>query len=707
MHLYPNDALNNIEFQKIQTLLIDLCQMEASKKLSSRLKASNVRRQVEFWLHQSQEYKIILNSNDYFPAQFTNTLEKELQLLTIENSVLQADEINKIRDLSLDIQDKLHWFKGKEELFPHLYFLLEDTYYEKTIAESIYPIIDQKNQIKDNASKELSLIRAELEQARTQSRKLLDQTIRQYAKSGYLADVTENFLNGRRTIGILAEYKRIAKGIIHGVSESQKTVFIEPENLIPIQNRIYELEIEEEREIYNILRALTAHLAPYHDLISHYYHRTIVFDFIRAKALLALQLNAQLPRISNHPHITLVEAYHPILWLQNQQKKQKTHPTSLHLDRKERILIISGPNAGGKTVTMKTVALLQYMLQCGLLIPCSERSELGIFKQMMVHIGDTQSIENELSTYSAHLNDMKYFLNFATGSTLFFIDELGSGSDPLLGGAFAESMVEYLSRKHALGIITTHYLNLKVMAGKISGIINGAMTFDEKNLQPLYQLVIGKPGSSYTFEIAQRVGLPMDIIQRAKTLAQTEHIELDELLHQSEKRSIDLQKKEAQLQDLIDYHKKQIEVYTDLIDEKKHQQKIAYLRLENKIKQEELDYLKDMERKFKQIINDWKKSDNKKEVIQSAEQILFKRKHITANQKMAQKTDKNFKFVAKQPEIGDLVRNENNHQVGTLIELNEGKAIVRIGKMPFHVQINEWVVVAPKTRKKKSKPQQS
>lgn len=703
MHLYPNDALNNIEFHKIQNILMDLCEMEASKKLSTRLKASNVRKQVEFWLNQSQEYKLILSSNDYLPSQFTDSLEKELKLLTIENSVLQAEEINKIRRLAIDIQDKLHWFKGKEDLYPHLYYLLEETYYEKAIADSIYPIIDQRNQIKDHASKELSHIRAELEQARSQSRKLFDQLVRQYGKSGYLADVTENFLNGRRTIGILAEYKRIAKGIIHGVSESQKTVFIEPEPLIPLQNRIYELEIEEQREVYNILKDLTAFLAPYQDLISHYYHRTIVFDFIKAKAKLAIQLNAQLPRISNHPNITLLEAFHPVLWLQNHKKGQITHPTSLHLDRKERILIISGPNAGGKTVTMKTVALLQYMLQCGLLIPCSERSELGIFKQMMVHIGDTQSIENELSTYSAHLTDMKYFLDFATGSTLFFIDELGSGSDPLLGGAFAEAMVEHLSRKHALGIITTHYLNLKVMAGKVSGIINGAMTFDEKNLQPLYQLVLGKPGSSYTFEIAQRVGLPMDIIQRAKTLAQTEHIELDELLHQSEKRSVDLKKKETHLKELIDYHHQQIETYTELIDQRKHQQKMAYLRLENKIKQEELDYLKDMERKFKQIINDWKKSEDKKEVIHSAEQILFKRKQITANQKIARKTDKNYKFVAKAPEVGDLVRNETNHQVGTLIELKEGKAVVRIGKMPFHVQINEWVVVAPKSRKNKSK----
>ncbi|HZH88185.1 MAG TPA: DNA mismatch repair protein MutS [Chitinophagaceae bacterium] len=701
MHLYPKEALSNIEFHKIQQLLINLCELEASKTLAGKLRASQVKKQVEFWLNQSQEYKSILDSNDFVPWQFIDSLEKELKILSIENSVLQAEEIQKIKKVTIDIRSKLQWFRGKEDLYPHLYHLLKDTTYERNIVDSIHPIIDENNQIKDGASRALASIRTELEQTRTQSRKLFDQIIRQYAKAGYLADITENFLNGRRTIGIQAEYKRIAKGIIHGASESQKTVFIEPERLIPIQNKIYELEIDERREEYKILQDLTSTLAPYGDIIHHYYHRVIVFDFIRAKALLARKLNAQLPHITPHPTITLLDAYHPVLWLQNKQKQQKTVPISLRLDRKERILIISGPNAGGKTVSMKTVALLQYMLQCGLLVPCSDRSEMGIFKQMMVHIGDTQSIENELSTYSAHLTDMKYFLEFATGSTLFFIDELGSGSDPLLGGAFAESMVEHLTRKHALGIITTHYLNLKVMAGKIPGIINGAMTFDEKKLEPLYHLQIGKPGSSYTFEIAQRVGLPKDIIQRAKTLAQSEHIELDALLHQSEKQQLTLEKKQKQLNELIKYHEAQIVEYNELIDKEKHEQQLAYLRLQNKIKKEELDYLKDMERKFKQIINDWKKAENKKEVIEAAEQILFKRKHITANQNMARKADRNYRLVAKSPEVGDLVRNEKNHQVGTLIELDQQKAIVQIGRMPFHVNIKEWVVVARKNRRNK------
>lgn len=703
MQIYPTEAVEKIEFQKILEILKSYCQLEASKKLTDNLRASNNRRQVEFWLNQSHEYKLVLQSSDSIPFNFTDSLEKELKFLEIENSVLEGSEIQKIRRLVLDIRDKINWFKGKEDLYPHLYELLKETIYEKKIVDLIHPIIDELNQVKDTASRELRTIRTDLNHARIESRSIFDRIVKQYAQKGYLADITENFLNGRRTIGILAEYKRIAKGIIHGASETQKTVFIEPDALIPIQNKIYELEIEEHREVQKILRTLTADLAPYIDTIYHYYQRVIVFDFIRAKALLARKLDANLPRISQHPHITLIEAYHPILWLQNKEKKKKTVPLNVHLDRRERILIISGPNAGGKTVSMKTVGLLQYMLQSGLLIPCSDRSELGIFKQMMVHIGDTQSIENELSTYSAHLEDMKQFLNFATGSTLFFIDELGSGSDPLLGGAFAEAMVEHLSRKHALGIITTHYLNLKVMAGKVPGIINGAMTFDEKKLSPLYQLEIGKPGSSYTFEIAERVGLDQEIIQRARTLAQTDHIELDTLLHQSEKQALSLKRKEKQLDDLIKYHQKQIRTYEELIDKEKHEQQLAYLRLQNKIKKEELDYLKDMERKFKQIIQDWKKAENKKEVIQAAENILFKRKHINANERLAKKVDRQYRLIAKKPEVGDLMRHSTNHQVGTLIEIGDQKSIIQIGKMPFSVNLKEWVVVARRPDKRKVK----
>ena len=339
------------------------------------------------------------------------------------------------------------------------------------------------------------------------------------------------------------------------------------------------------------------------------------------------------------------------------------------------------------------------MAQAGLLISADENSETGIFRQLMVHIGDTQSIEHELSTYSAHLQDMKQFMETANGKTLFFIDELGSGSDPDLGGAFAEAIVEELAAKHALGIITTHYLNLKAMAGKVRGIYNGAMAFDEEKLEPLYRLVTGKPGSSYTFAIAKRSGLPDTVIARAKQLTQREHFKLDKMLYQAEQRSATLEEKEKELNKLLKENEQLKKQYTDLTDKEKLRQQRETLRLQNEIKKEELDYLRDTERKFKQIIQDWKKSTNKQEVIDAAETVLFRKKQVNANVVAAKKTDKNYETIGGKPKTGDLLRNKINHQVGTLTELRDKRdkrAIVTIGKMPFTVNIDEWIVVRKK-----------
>jgi DNA mismatch repair protein MutS2 len=351
------------------------------------------------------------------------------------------------------------------------------------------------------------------------------------------------------------------------------------------------------------------------------------------------------------------------------------------------------------------VGLLQLMTQAGLLIPVDENSEVGIFKQLMIQIGDTQSIEHELSTYSAHLRDMKYFMDFASGKTLFFIDELGSGSDPNLGGAFAEAIVEELSHKHSYGIITTHYLNLKVMAGKVPGIINGAMAFDEELLEPLYRLNVGKPGSSYTFAIAQRSGLSPKIIERAKQLTERGHFKLDKILHQTEQQSVRLTGKERDLDNLLKENQRLKEQYEQLTDKERLRQHFATLKLQNQIKKEELEYLRDMERKFKQIIQDWKKAENKQDVIAAAENVLFKKKQIQANVAMAKKADKNYDVLGGEAKVGDMVRNKINHQVGRVEEIRDKRAIVRIGNLPFNIILDEWVVVRhkPKEQTKKKK----
>lgn len=706
MLLYPAHAAEALEFNKVRSLLHKKCRTDAAHEYVDNIRFHTKLEYVERELLHTHEFKSILNSADSFPNDFTDNLQKELKLLSIPRSVLSGNELLKMQKLALNMRDILVWFKKNDNLFDNLRALSEHITYEKQITELINTVIDDLGEVRDNASRELIGIRSELAKIRQHLRKVFEGILRKLNKQGYLADISESFLNGRRTVAVFAEHKRIVKGILHGESDSQRTVFIEPEETIELNNEVAALERAEAREIQRILAEATAKVSLYHPQLETYYHMAGLYDYIRAKAFLAIDMDANMPRLSAHPGTELVNVYHPLLLLHNKAQQKQVVPLNLKLDRHNRILIISGPNAGGKTVSMKTVGLIQLMAQAGLLIPADNRSEIGIFKQLMIHIGDTQSIEHELSTYSAHLQDMKHFMGFANGKTLFFIDELGSGSDPSLGGAFAEAIVEQLSKKHALGIITTHYLNLKVMAGKVNGIINGAMAFDEKKLEPQYQLTVGKPGSSYTFAIAQRSRLPQEVINRAKELTEREHFKLDKVLHRTEQQSVRLKKKEQELDKLIKEHSSAKQRYEEQTDKEKLKQHYNTLKLQNEIKKEELDYLRDMERKFKQIITDWKKAENteeKQEAIQAAEKVLFRKKQIKANAAQAKKASRNFKTVGGQPEIGNYVRHKKNHQVGVLSEIKDKKAIVMIGKMPFTVNLDEWVVVSKKENKKKKK----
>lgn len=700
---YPAQALDQLEFNKIRHLLLQKCRTDIARKSVESLRFHTRIDYVQQALQETLEYKSTLESHDHFPNDFTRNVEKELKYLAISGAILKGEELLAFRNLALNTKDILQWFKNHDQLYPQLQALAADIEYEKEITQVISSVIDDNGHVKDNASRELMNIRMELDKTRQQLRKAFEAILRKLSKQGYLAEISESFLSGRRTVAVFAEHKRIVKGILHGESDSAKTVFIEPEETIELNNEVFALERAEHKEIQRILAQTTAHLSGYQPQLDSYYQLSGLYDFIRAKALLARDLDGNMPRLSPHPGIQLVKAMHPLLYLHNQKAGKTTVPLNITLDRQQRILMISGPNAGGKTVSMKTVGLLQLMLQAGLLVPVDEQSEMGIFKQIFIHIGDTQSIENELSTYSAHLRDMKYFMDFANGKTLFFIDELGSGSDPNLGGAFAEAIVEELADKKALGIITTHYLNLKVMAGKVPGIYNGAMAFDETRLEPLYQLTIGKPGSSYTFAIAQRSGLSKKVIDRARQLTERGHFKLDKMLHQTEQQSVRLGDKEKYLSRLIQQNEELKEQYEYLIDKERLRQHFETLKLQNKIKKEELDYLRDTERKFKQIIHDWKKVENKQEVIDSAEKILFRKKQIQQNEAAAKKADKKFRLSGRDPQEGDLVRHTQNHQVGRLVEIKGKRAVVRIGQMPFNINLEEWVTVEERKEPRKKK----
>ncbi|RYG53965.1 MAG: DNA mismatch repair protein MutS, partial [Chitinophagaceae bacterium] len=441
MQIYPAHAAEALEFNKIRELLKGKCRTDSARERSEALRFHTRLEYVRRELMQTEEFRQTLSGNDYFPNDFTVNLSRELKLLKVPGAVLSGEQLNSVRQLALSVRDMLLWFKRHNELFPNLREVVRDIQYDKAVPSIIESVIDDAGNVRDNASRELLQIRSGLASLRSELRRSFEAILRKLGKQGYLADISEGFLNGRRTVAVAAEYKRVVKGILHGESDTSKTVFIEPEEVIELNNEIFSQERAEGREIHRILAQTTATLSAYQPQLESYFQVVGLFDFIRAKALLASDMNGQMPGLTAHPGCHLVKAYHPLLFLHNKDSGKQTIPTNITLDRQNRVLIISGPNAGGKTVTMKTVGLLQLMVQAGLLVPASSESEFGIFRQLMIHIGDTQSIEHELSTYSAHLRDMKYFMDFANGKTLFFIDELGSGSDPNLGGAFAEAIV--------------------------------------------------------------------------------------------------------------------------------------------------------------------------------------------------------------------------------------------------------------------------
>jgi DNA mismatch repair protein MutS2 len=521
------------------------------------------------------------------------------------------------------------------------------------------------------------------------------------AKAGYVAETEEAFLNGRRVVAIFAENKRQVKGILHGESDTRRTSFIEPEETIGLNNDVFSLEHEENREVLRILRELTGKLSAYSSLLIIYHNILGEYDFISAKAKLAIDMSANLPMLTDRPLVRLEEAYHPLLFLYNKKNQKPTIPAWIELNQEKRILLISGPNAGGKTVTLKTAGLLQLMVQSGMLIPVHPHSELGIFKQLMIHIGDTQSIEFELSTYSSHLIHMKYFMENANGRTLFFIDELGSGSDPNLGGAFAEVILEELIRKHAFGIVTTHYLNLKVMASKTLGIMNAAMAFDEKNLQPLYKLVTGKPGSSYTFSIAERIGLEPNLIQKAKNLVDEDHFRLDKLLNRTEQDLQFIDKEKKELQEIMKENERLKKEMETIMNRERHQQQLELHKHQNKITEDRIAYLKDMERKLKQILFDWRKSEDKNQAMSQMQNLLFRQKEKQVNEKVKKKFEQKYTEVVGEAKTGDKVMMKKNHQVGLLKEIRGKKAIVQIGLLPITVDLTDLTVVRDKPGEEK------
>ena len=701
MKLYPESAYIQLEFDKVRALLVELTRTSYGKQKAETLRIHTKKQFIDQELRQSYQYLQLLVSGQTFQHDQIFNLSKELKLLSIPGAVLTGEVFILFRNLAENIKGIFRWFDDERMYnFNSLFDVIKVTRFEKSITEEINRVIGDDARVVDTASDDLARIRMALYRKRNEQRRSFEKILNKMQKAGYTADIEESFLNGRRVLAVYAEHKRIVKGILHGESDTRRTSFIEPEETIEINNEIFSLENDERDEEYRILKELTARLSVQSPLLKQYMEVLGEFDFIRAKAKLALQMDAHLPQVVDSSGIKLVKAYHPLLLLYNKKLNKPVIPLDLVLDERNRILLISGPNAGGKTVCLKTTGLLQMMVQSGLLVPAHPESSFGIYKQLMIHIGDTQSIEFELSTYSSHLKNMKHFMEDANGRTLFFIDELGSGSDPNLGGAFAEVFLEQLIKRHAFGIVTTHYLNLKVMASKTPGIINGAMAFDEKSLLPMYKLNVGKPGSSYTFAIAERIGLSKDLIDRAKQLVDENHFTLDKLLNRTEQDLRKLENREKELQKLVKENETLKKTLTQQIDRERHAQQVEILKYQNKVTEEKLVYLKDMERKLKQTVNDWRRATTEKDkqmLMKNLHALLFNQKEKQVKEKVKTKLDSKYREIGGEPKLGDLVLMKQNNKVGLLAEIRGKKAIVNLGAMPLQVNFADLTVVVEKT----------
>lgn len=697
MKFFPESAPSQLEFDKIKSLLADRCQSEYAKYKAQHLRIHTKIEFIEPQLKQTHEFKLLLQNNLSFPASDVFNLSKELKLLSIAGAVLKSEDFLRIKKLTENIKQVFRWFdKERTEAYPALHNIVNETYYEKVIIELIDEVLDETGLVKDSASEELTNIRSALYKKRNELRRIFDRIVDRMNKQGYLADIEESFMNGRRVLAVFAEQKRTIKGILHGESDSRRTSFIEPEETTELDKQIFSLENEERKEVYRILQLLTSRLSVYSSLLQTYHDILGEYDLIKAKAKLAIDIGGSYPTLIDKAHLKLIDAYHPLLLLYNKELHKPVIPVGISLDDKNRILVISGPNAGGKTVTLKTVGLLQMMIQSGLLVSCNRDSEFGIFKQLFIHIGDTQSLEFELSTYSSHLRNMKYFMENANGKTLFFIDELGSGSDPNLGGAFAEVIMEELAKKHSFGIVTTHYLNLKVMANKVQGIINGAMAFDEKNLKPLYKLIPGKPGSSYTFSIAQRIGLHPSLINKAKQLVDEDHFSLDKLLNRTEQDLDMMDKERKQLGNLIKDNERLKKEMQTLMDKEQHRQQIELLKHQNKISEERLIYLKDLERRMKALVVEWRKAEDKTPVIKTINSLLFKQKEKQVAEKQQKKIDQKFEEISGEIKVGNKVKMKTNRQIGIVKDIRSKKAIVQVGIVLFTIDLSDLVLVTDK-----------
>ena len=528
-------TLHDLEFEAIKNWLEKFCIGPTALQQVKTLQPKNQFQVLRLELKRLDELRQVRVHGEKFPLLEFEELQQEIKLLGIQRSVISLEGFRRIYQASELVNALVLFFENALFKYPLLKELTNDVYYTKDITNEIDQVFDRNGQIKDDASPELAEIRARIKVLRNQINKNFDKELRRYNKDKVLAETLETFVNERRVLTVLSTFKRKVPGNIHGSSKTGSLTFVEPLVNVPLNNELEYLFDDERKEIHRILQALTALMVQYRPLIDAYQILLTRIDFLNAKCKLALEMEAVLPAIGQHTGLHLKQAYHPLLRRTNQQAGKPTFAQELKLQQKSRMLVISGPNAGGKSITLKTIGLLQLMLQSGLLVPVAPDSQMCFFKQIYSDIGDNQSIENELSTYSYRLQRMKFFLGRSNEQTLLLLDEFGTGSDPELGAALAEVFFEQMYALQTFAVITTHYSNIKLKADELPEATNGCMLFNEKDLSPLYQFSLGQPGSSFTFEVAQLNGISKQLILDAKQRLNQQKVRLDTLLSSLQK----------------------------------------------------------------------------------------------------------------------------------------------------------------------------
>jgi DNA mismatch repair protein MutS2 len=692
---YPANFEEKTGFDRIRGMIRGMCFSTLGEKQLEKIRFSTDRARIALQLEQCEEFRQILLSGEAFPGSDYYDPEAIFRHLRLQDTFAEPETLLDLKRSLETIQKVIRFLtrlqgEGKPR-YPWLSGLVEGLVIDDGLVAHIDRIIDEKASVRSSASPGLAEIRRKKRDLEVRANRRISQLLAEGKASGWIPqDVELALRGGRQVIPIAASHKRRIRGFVHDQSATGQTVFLEPEEVFEINNHIHELELDERREIIRILKAFADRIRPGIQELETCYLMLGKVDLIRAKARLAIEMEAQKPRLTNKPGIHWINAKHPLLFLSYKPQKKHVEPMSMELNRENRILVISGPNAGGKSVCLKTCGLLQYMAQCGLLVPMEDYSEVGIFSRILIDIGDQQSLENDLSTYSSHLVNMKYFLEHSDGDTLFLIDEFGAGTEPRIGGAIAESILEQLNGRMAFGVVTTHYANLKLMAGKHPGIMNGSMLFDTKNMKPLFRLKTGNPGSSFAFEIARTIGLPKDLLDRAASHTGHQDLDFDKQLQDLEVKKLELEEKEKELRSADSFLSEMIDKYEALSSQLETRKGDIIIQA----RQEAKKVLADANRIIEKTIREIREAGARKEETRKArieldeykreQEALVKSKKPGSHEKLQPGDDTEPGPISP----GDTVRVKGQETPGEVLEISGKQAVVSFGSIKFHTPLN-------------------